>query len=917
MSDRRSWFKRIFKLDYDEKFDGALELIQLQEYELDRTATLAERTNDRVDGLQEAVKVTVRRVDDIESKIDAIRDFDFGGRRMLAQFDVESALAGETAIRVQLDNVNHEARLRYGSVDVVDTIDAVWFISKTGVPIDNDFGDVLHPNAQRRDVIEFLKVTSDLQGNVPLPGDGSADIADLDARLNQEIKDREQGDSAVADALAQEVSDRTDGDQALQDQIDLIPAPTPPYDDTAIKDGLAQEVQDREDADTALDKKIDAHLSGHGTGGNFMPVSGGEFTGPILGPVIDSVSTDPLSLGTLKPWDDSIPAAGQLFVSSTFPDAPDLVLKFNLGANINHLAGRSDLYYILVTSNGQQIWTCSSGGTALDATTLKVVPDKVEGEVLSPSGDIFLFVSGSDGYPYTTSVTVDRMINSYLTQLPGVDQAELDKKVNKAGDSLTGNLDLRPEFPKRWITFKNFPPVDPNTGQNDSSDSFGTEFNIDALNSGKSRFRVMNRTGPIFDISGGVHPAVHLGPVENGGVQQGVPLHLSKDPTADDEAVHKKYVDDLIQNIAADSDLDWTDFGNYRFRVGQNVQVTGGLKCEDPPSGVPAAKDVKQFRIHKTNKDGVTHNLAASWEAGHVLQLSSSLGVAYYAIENTLPGDANNKVLVVRWVRGDEAMTLPSESEWKVEEGEVRGNYAHLNSANVFTKDNTFDGGVSTFRRPGGYGYKDFMIKGHTGDGSTLDNNLLEVHRNEVDSAHMDAINYHGKMESGPNIVNVARSQEIAQKKVDALKVELEDQIANAPVPRFYSFDQRIDTVFIRDKDNFPGLVQPSSYFMCTSQLGNDYGNDWPGNATFLLIKINNELINGDLATGMGNFLIRDNSSNVMLAGMVNAYVGKVTLSGRPYEKFHIEKWVASGSKWIEHEHYKIALSGTHWEPRT
>ena len=619
MSDRRSWFKRIFKLDYDEKFDGALELIQLQEYELDRTATLAERTDARVDGLQEAVKVTVKRVDDIESKIDAIRDFDFGGRRMLAQFDIESALAGDTAIRVQLDNVNHEARLRYGSVDVVDTIDAVWFISKTGVPIDNDFGDVLHPNAQRRDVIEFLKITSDLQGNVPLPGDGSADIADLDARLNQEIIDRTDGDANLQSQidniqhtppyddtdikadLAQEVTDRTDADAVLDGKITKEASDRAAGDtaldtkinkevtdrkdgDTALDAKITKEVSDRTTADKALDNKIDAHLNNHPSGGNFMPITGGEFQGPILGPVIDPVGTDALSISVLNPWDDSIPAVGELVVSSALPDSANLMLKFNLGKNINYLATRTDLYYILVTANGQQIWTCENGGTALNATTLKVVPDKVEGEILSPSGDVFLFVTGSDGYPYATTVTVDRMVQAYLSQLPGVDSDELDKKLNKAGDDLTGDLVLKPTSSRRWIGFKNFPPKNAD-GSNDTQDAFGTRIDIDTLNTWKSRFKVTSRYGDIFTVSGGGGPALHVGPVNTKSDDtdpdnelKRVPLFLSPgEPENDDEAASKQYVDELGERLTADADLDWWGYGDYTFKRASDSAGSGFL----------------------------------------------------------------------------------------------------------------------------------------------------------------------------------------------------------------------------------------------------------------------------------------------------------------------------------------------------
>ena len=160
------------------------------------------------------------------------------------------------------------------------------------------------------------------------------------------------------------------------------------------------------------------------------------------------------------------------------------------------------------------------------------------------------------------------------------------------------------------------------------------------------------------------------------------------------------------------------------------------------------------------------------------------------------------------------------------------------------------------------------------------------------------------------------KAQDLAQKKVDDLRTELLEAIDNVGVPRFYEFNTRYGSTFIKDKNSFP-MITPNSYFMCASQASHDYANDWPGNAVYLMIKINNELLNNDLATGQGNFVIRNATGDVMLAGMVNSYMGKVTLGTHQYEKFHIEKWSASGTRWVEHDVYNLAFGGTHWEPRS
>jgi hypothetical protein len=195
MATNRNWFKRLFRLDFDDQFDAALDLIEVQEIAI-------VDVHDRVDGVQEAVKVVTGRVDTVEGKLAALKTFDFFGRTVVAQFDYEKSIVGDTSITVSIDNVAAQAFLRFGSARVVDTIDAVWFISKTGVPIGNDFGDVLHPAAQRRDVQDFLYMTSEKQGDEPLDiiiPDHTHDNYISQDELDAEIKAREEGDEDTLD----------------------------------------------------------------------------------------------------------------------------------------------------------------------------------------------------------------------------------------------------------------------------------------------------------------------------------------------------------------------------------------------------------------------------------------------------------------------------------------------------------------------------------------------------------------------------------------------------------------------------------------------------------------------------------------------------------------------------------------------
>ena len=224
MATNRNWFKRLFRLDFDDQFDAALDLIEIQEIAI-------VDVHDRVDGVQEAVKVVTGRVETVEGKLAALKTFDFFGRTVIAQFDFEKNIVGDTSITVSIDNAAAQAFIRFGSAKVVDTIDAVWFISKTGNRIINDFGDVLHPAAQRRDVQDFLYMTSEKQGDTPLdiiiPEHKHDNYAELDHTHPEYEGNGSDVDKAYVDKQdAAEAQAREDADDALQAQIDDLPAGT-------------------------------------------------------------------------------------------------------------------------------------------------------------------------------------------------------------------------------------------------------------------------------------------------------------------------------------------------------------------------------------------------------------------------------------------------------------------------------------------------------------------------------------------------------------------------------------------------------------------------------------------------------------------------------------------------------------------
>ena len=185
---RKNWFKRLFILDYDvqlapllESIDPILENIQIQQIEIDDAHL-------KIDGLSEAMKVVVRQVESVDEKLNLIKTFDYQGKILYAQADLNMNASGNSDIAVSIDNVNKAAYLRFGSSEAVDTVDAVWFISKTGNKVKNDFGDELSPNAPRLTVQDFLRMTQGKQGDTPL-----TDLVPPHAHDNFALKDHSHG----------------------------------------------------------------------------------------------------------------------------------------------------------------------------------------------------------------------------------------------------------------------------------------------------------------------------------------------------------------------------------------------------------------------------------------------------------------------------------------------------------------------------------------------------------------------------------------------------------------------------------------------------------------------------------------------------------------------------------------------------
>lgn len=198
----RNWWKRLFTLDYDEQLSDVLDLIEIHEVELLHTY------DQRKDEQKTVLQIT-KRLDSVEDKMNAFNHFDYGDRFIMVQSDISKVAEPNSQISVAIDNINHAAYLRFGSFEAVDTVNAVWWISKTGNKISNDFGDVLDPWSPRLTVQAFLRMTSDKQGDTPLddivPPHTHPEYQDEIERLDKKIDNIDAGDGYDDAELREEI----------------------------------------------------------------------------------------------------------------------------------------------------------------------------------------------------------------------------------------------------------------------------------------------------------------------------------------------------------------------------------------------------------------------------------------------------------------------------------------------------------------------------------------------------------------------------------------------------------------------------------------------------------------------------------------------------------------------------------------
>ncbi len=482
-------------------------------------------------------------------------------------------------------------------------------------------------------------------------------------------------------------------------------------------------------------------------------------------------------------------------------------------------------------------------------------------------------------------------------------ESELNKKLNKAGDDLTGDITIKPTTTKRWIGFKNFPPKNPD-GSNDTQEAFGTQIDIDTLNTWKSRFKVTSRYGDIMMISGGGGPQVNIGPINTmsdpddpANEKKGVPLALSWTPTEDSHAVSRGYLRRQLGVLSESLNFSYVDHGEYRFMRSSDGPGGGVLQGLDPEGGGFEIKELKKVWIHKENNDGVEHDVNA-FNVGEILKLTHNGGDVLFSITGIGPGNANNSELDLEWITGGEKDTLNRTDLLRVQEGFVPVPVDLLQENNTWQGTNSFEDRVTLKRKGIGSG-EDFTIYGQVKGSTSTVNDLFQVYRNAVTTDGEDAVNYFGRQDTSTNITTVATVQRLIQEALDAQPEVTIPKFATVPV---------IDVFMLEDFADAPLGSQAHLLPMNNS----DVYQKWPGNVQALDFYIGDNYHNLDLTMG-GQFYLATPSGAMALYGFVLDVEPVRTVSGVKAQKFYIRKQSASGTEFQLGQNYKLYTSGMWW----
>jgi hypothetical protein len=648
----------------------------------------------------------------------------------------------------------------------------------------------------------------------------------------------------------------------------------------ALQEDVNQEIQDRVDADDALTERIDALAAStpeYGTGQfGFLGDYKWKQTNTSL----------PGEAGYYPQGTNLVNTATHITFAYANADGVDQELSF---FKIEEVIGDGVPVFLSMSSDtGSVQWQVTGTDNDLVNKRCKLVLDTAS---IQGVGDLI----DEDVSLWPNDATKILTYHAYV-QL----ENELNKKVNKTGDDLTGLLQLRIPMGSRWLGFKHHAPKKADN-TNDTSEPWGTSIDIDSLNSFKSQFKVVNRYGDIFKINGGGDAGVHIGPINThtdftdpANEAKPVQLHLSAEPTADNHAVNRGYLKEQLAVLSASIGFVYNDHGDYTFKRSTDSAGTGIIWGVDPTGGGFMMNELKTIWIHKTNKDGVTHDLDA-FQAGEVLKLTKGTEEVLFSITSLGAGNANNTEVNLQWIAGGEKTILYVNDVINVQEGHVEVPDDVLQEDNVWTGTNQFDAQVTTTRQSTSSG-DGLTIYGQVAGSTSLSQKLLSVYYNAVSTDNEDAVNYYGKMSSSTNIVNVGKVQEMVGEAVVSA------------IPQFATVAPTTVTVV----NSLTSVPLTSSRYLVP---GNNNGvfQTWPGNVTTIDFFIGDSTHDLVLTMG-GQFYITDSGGQLALQGFIIDADAPRYISGKRSQKFYIRKTEAGGREWGVGDPYNLYTSGMWWK---
>ena len=152
---------------------------------------------------------------------------------------------------------------------------------------------------------------------------------------------------------------------------------------------------------------------------DYVPVTGGEFTGAISGPTLDLVTPGTVilkgdngrptgagsTIGHLNVWHTKVADA---------TTTPKNELKVYVGTNNDDLIDRGPVTVWLVQGDKMQVWTCGSSGWFTDSQRVwHVSAIGVDGDDLDNDVDTEIIMTSGEPSAYATLEGVERMVETY------------------------------------------------------------------------------------------------------------------------------------------------------------------------------------------------------------------------------------------------------------------------------------------------------------------------------------------------------------------------------------------------------------------------------------------------------------------------------------------------------------------------